>query len=139
MRGFGPLRGALASVYGCHARAAGTLRIVPMAPLRASQTALDQFARQNARTTRARVRGRWPAHRLSAVRRRTRRRRGASAAHDVRAALARPDFYSVPIERWWYARRQLSWVFLAGDRAYKLSKPLVPAVLEQGTPERRRA
>ena len=56
--------------------------------------------------------------------------------HDVRAALARPDFYSAPIERVVVVETRLSWVFLAGDRAYKLFKP--PAVLEEGAPERRR-
>lgn len=33
----------------------------------------------------------------------------------------------------------ISWVFLAGDRAYKLRKPVVFPFLDYGTPERRRA
>ena len=32
----------------------------------------------------------------------------------------------------------ISWVFLAGDRAYKLKKPLVLPFLDYGTPQRRR-
>ena len=32
----------------------------------------------------------------------------------------------------------ISWVFLAGDRAYKLRKPVVFPFLDYGTPERRR-
>jgi aminoglycoside phosphotransferase family enzyme/predicted kinase len=32
----------------------------------------------------------------------------------------------------------ISWVFLAGERAYKLKKPIVLAFLDYGTPERRR-
>ena len=43
----------------------------------------------------------------------------------------------MPVERVVVVETHLSWVFLAGDRAYKLFKP--PAVLEEGTPERRRA
>jgi aminoglycoside phosphotransferase family enzyme len=33
----------------------------------------------------------------------------------------------------------ISWVFLAGEFAYKLKKPLVLDFLDYGTPERRRA
>src|SRR5687768_15633312 len=33
----------------------------------------------------------------------------------------------------------ISWVFLTGDRAYKVKKPLVLPFLDYGTPERRRA
>ena len=32
----------------------------------------------------------------------------------------------------------ISWVFLVGERAYKLKKPLVLPFLDYGTPERRR-
>ncbi len=64
---------------------------------------------------------------------------GAPAgALDVRAALTRPDFYPVPIDRVVIHEAQRSWVFLAGDRAYRLFKPRPPAALDQGTLERRR-
>ena len=33
----------------------------------------------------------------------------------------------------------ISWVFLAGDRAYKLKKPVILDFLDYGTPARRRA
>ena len=61
-----------------------------------------------------------------------------SGAHDVRAALARADFYPVPVDRVVIHETHLSWVFLAGDRAYKLRKPQPPAVSDPGTLERRR-
>ena len=61
-----------------------------------------------------------------------------AGAHDVRAALARPDFYPVPIDRVVIHETQQSWVFLAGDRAYKLFKPRAPAGLDQAALERRR-
>ena len=75
-----------------------------MTPPRESQTALDRSAPPDAARTR----------------------------RAVRAALARPDFYPEPVESVVVRETQLSWVFLAGDRAYKLSKPRVPAVLGSG-------
>ena len=57
----------------------------------------------------------------------------------LRAALARPDTYPhhpATVER---RETHISWVFLAGRRAYKLKKPLVLDFLDYGTPERRRA
>lgn len=59
-------------------------------------------------------------------------------AEDVCAALGRPDFYSSRPERVVVRETHVSRVFLAGDRAYKLKKPLVLAFLDYGTPERRR-
>ena len=53
--------------------------------------------------------------------------------------MAQPDFYPMPVERVVVAETELSWTFLAGDRAYKLFKPPVPTVPEEDTPERRRA
>lgn len=56
----------------------------------------------------------------------------------VRQALARPETYphrpaSVEIRE-----THISWVFLAGELAYKLKKPLVLDFLDYGTPARRR-
>ena len=86
-----------------------------MAPRRVSHTALDQSARQDA----------GPA--------------GPSRAHDLCAALARTDFHAGLAEPVVVRETQRSWVFLAGDRAYKLFKPVALAFPDQGTPERRRA
>ena len=60
------------------------------------------------------------------------------SAEDVRAALARPDFYPGRPDRVDVRETHISWVFLAGDRAYKLKKPLVLPFLNYGTAERRR-
>jgi aminoglycoside phosphotransferase family enzyme/predicted kinase len=62
----------------------------------------------------------------------------AAGALDVRAALARPDFYPVPIDGVVIHETQRSWVFLAGDRAYRLFKPRPPAGPDQDTLDRRR-
>jgi uncharacterized protein len=59
-------------------------------------------------------------------------------ADDVWAALARPDFYPDHPARIEVRETHISWVFLAGDRAYKLKKPLVLPFLDYGTRERRR-
>jgi len=56
----------------------------------------------------------------------------------VCAALRRPAFYPDPTDRVDVRETHISWVFLAGDRAYKLKKPLVLPFLDYGTPERRR-
>jgi hypothetical protein len=52
-------------------------------------------------------------------------------------ALRSPDVYpgSPPVE---VVESHISWVFLAGDRAYKLRKPVVFPFLDYGTAERRR-
>ncbi|MGZ4262227.1 MAG: bifunctional aminoglycoside phosphotransferase/ATP-binding protein [Solirubrobacteraceae bacterium] len=60
------------------------------------------------------------------------------SGEDVRAALARPDFYPARPDRVDVRETHISWVFLAGDRAYKLKKPLVLPFLDYGTPQRRR-
>jgi aminoglycoside phosphotransferase family enzyme len=57
---------------------------------------------------------------------------------DVCAALARADFYPDRPDRVDVHETHISWVFLAGDRAYKLKKPLVLPFLDYGTPQRRR-
>ncbi|MGB0093122.1 MAG: hypothetical protein WBP81_11400, partial [Solirubrobacteraceae bacterium] len=56
---------------------------------------------------------------------------------DVCAALARPDFYPDRPGRVEVRETHISWVFLAGDRAYKLKKPLVLPFLDYGTAEQR--
>ena len=58
-------------------------------------------------------------------------------ASEVFAALAGPDFYSDRPAQVEVRETLISWVFLAGDRAYKLKKPLVLPFLDYGTPERR--
>ncbi len=62
----------------------------------------------------------------------------ASAPEDVRAALQRPDFYPGRLDEVVVRETHISWVFLAGDRAYKLKKPVVMPFLDYGTPHRRR-
>jgi aminoglycoside phosphotransferase family enzyme/predicted kinase len=54
------------------------------------------------------------------------------------ATLARPDFYPWRPERVEVRETHISWVFLAGDRAYKLKKPLKLPFLDYSTPRRRR-
>ena len=59
-------------------------------------------------------------------------------AERVRDALARPDSYPHrpgPVE---VRETHISWVFLAGEFAYKLKKPLVLDFLDYGTAEKRR-
>ena len=64
--------------------------------------------------------------------------RAPPAGHALAAALARPETYgdSGPVER---RETHISWVFLAGERAYKLKKPVVLPFVDYGTQERRRA
>jgi aminoglycoside phosphotransferase family enzyme/predicted kinase len=56
----------------------------------------------------------------------------------IRAALARPDTYPHRPTTVEICETHISWVFLAGGRAYKLKKPLVLDFLDYGTPARRR-
>jgi len=56
---------------------------------------------------------------------------------EVCAALARPGFYPGRPDRVDVCETHISWVFVAGDRAYKLKKPLVLPFLDYGTPQRR--
>lgn len=61
-----------------------------------------------------------------------------STTEELRAALGRPDFYPSHPERVEVRETHISWVFLAGDRAYKLKEIVLPFV-NYGTPQRRRA
>ena len=65
-------------------------------------------------------------------------RLAAVSEEEVCAALARPDFYPDRPDRVDVRETHISWVFLAGDRAYKLKKPLVLPFLDYGTRQRRR-
>src|SRR5579875_445146 len=56
----------------------------------------------------------------------------------IRAALARPQSYPHRPARVELRETHISWVFLAGERAYKLKKPLVLDFLDYGTRARRR-
>src|SRR5665213_2974396 len=60
------------------------------------------------------------------------------AVEDVCAALARADFYPDGADRVDVRETLVSWVFLAGDRAYNLKKPLGLPFLDYGTRQRRR-
>lgn len=57
---------------------------------------------------------------------------------EVCEALKRPDTYPGNPAQVELRETHISWVFLAGDRAYKLKKPVVLDFLDYGTPERRR-
>jgi uncharacterized protein len=59
-------------------------------------------------------------------------------AEDVREALAGPEFCPERPGRVDVRETHVWRVFLAGDRAYKLKKPLVLPFLDYGTPGRRR-
>ena len=56
----------------------------------------------------------------------------------LRQALARPETYSHRPASVEVRETHISWVFLAGELAYKLKKPLVLDFLDYGTPARRR-
>jgi uncharacterized protein len=56
---------------------------------------------------------------------------------DLPTALARADAYRDAPDGVAVRETHISWVFLAGDRAYKLKKPLVLPFLDYGTPKRR--
>ena len=56
----------------------------------------------------------------------------------VRDALARPETYPHRPASVEVRETHISWVFLAGELAYKLKKPLVLDFLDYGTPARRR-
>ncbi len=61
-----------------------------------------------------------------------------SRSDPVREALARPRTYPHRPASVEVRETHISWVFLAGERAYKLKKPLVLDFLDYGTPARRR-
>jgi uncharacterized protein len=65
------------------------------------------------------------------------RGRARAPSELVRAALARPETYPHRPDSVEVHETHISWVFLAGERAYKLKKPLVLAFLDYGTPRRR--
>ena len=61
----------------------------------------------------------------------------APAAAALVKALASPAFYPDKPAEVVVHETHISWVFLAGERAYKLKKPLVLPFLDYGTPQRR--
>ena len=54
-------------------------------------------------------------------------------------ALARPEAYPGAVGEVIVCETHISWVFLTGDRAFKLKKPVVLDFLDYGSPPRRRA
>lgn len=61
-----------------------------------------------------------------------------SPSEELLAALGRPASYPGAPAEVILRETHISWVFLAGERAYKLKKPLRTAFLDYGTPSRRR-
>ena len=59
------------------------------------------------------------------------------SSKEVCDALRRPESYPHRPAEVEVRETHISWVFLAGERAYKLKKPLVLDFLDYGTPERR--
>ncbi len=57
---------------------------------------------------------------------------------ELRAALALPETSPGNPSEVEVRETHISWIFLAGERAYKLKKPLVLPFLDYGSPERRR-
>lgn len=57
----------------------------------------------------------------------------------IAVAMREPDFYTHRPDRVDVVETHISWVFLAGERAYKLRKPVTLPFLDYGTRERRRA
>ncbi len=55
------------------------------------------------------------------------------------AFLSRPDAYPSPVSEVMLRETHMSWVFLAGDRVYKLKKPVRFLYLDFSTLERREA
>src|SRR5919199_5046864 len=66
---------------------------------------------------------------------------GEAEAHGdlVQAAMTDPSTYGPSVTDVEVVETHGSWVFLAGDRAYKVKKPVVLPFLDFGTLERRRA
>jgi aminoglycoside phosphotransferase family enzyme len=54
------------------------------------------------------------------------------------AALRRPEAYPHPVDRVEVIETHISWVFLAGERVYKVKKPVDLGFLNFTTLERRR-
>jgi aminoglycoside phosphotransferase family enzyme/predicted kinase len=61
----------------------------------------------------------------------------SQASARIREALSRPESYSNRPGTVEVHETHISWVFLAGERVYKLKKPLVLDFLDYGTPARR--
>ena len=62
-----------------------------------------------------------------------------TANEQLRAALARPEAYPHHPGLVEVRETHISWVFLAGEFAYKLKKPLVLDFVDYGTAKQRRA
>jgi hypothetical protein len=62
----------------------------------------------------------------------------ADRTEEIAAAMAAPSFYGTGVADVVVHETHISWVFLAGDAAYKLRKPVVFPFLDYGTPARRR-
>lgn len=58
-------------------------------------------------------------------------------SQDLLAALRKPSLYPGRPRRVLTRETHISWVFIAGDRAYKLKKPLALPFLDYSTPQRR--
>ena len=63
---------------------------------------------------------------------------GSNATTELHAALARPELYEHRPASVEVRETHISWIFLAGEYAYKLKKPLVLPFLDYGSPTRRR-
>ncbi len=62
---------------------------------------------------------------------------GSERSSEIVAAMLDPGFYSHALERVELRETHISWVFLAGQLAYKVKKPLVLPFLDYGTLDRR--
>ena len=60
------------------------------------------------------------------------------SVEEIRGELAHPDSYPVRPAKVEIRETHISWVFLAGDRAYKLKKPLALEFVDYSTAARRR-
>lgn len=60
------------------------------------------------------------------------------SVEEIRGELAHPDSYPVRPAKVEIRETHVSWVFLAGDRAYKLKKPLALEFVDYSTAARRR-
>ena len=62
----------------------------------------------------------------------------SSARPPIVAGLTDPGIYPHAVDRVELVETHISWVFLAGDRVYKVKKPVDLGFLDFGTLERRR-
>ena len=65
--------------------------------------------------------------------------RAPPAGQALAAALTRPEAFGGRAETVEVRETHISWVFLVGDRAYKLKKPVTLPFVDYGTAERRRS